>query len=355
MAENHNVTISVIVPIYNTARYLPAFLHSLAEQEPGPYDAEYIFIDDQSIDDSVPVLRRWLQCEGRQSGISGQSRVVELPCNQGASHARNVGLDLATADFVSMPDSDDYLTRSYYRSAATLAVDLPEDCSIIDCPVFFWNGDDFNHSTAPRPDKYTRGNGIVDLYTTPTSFKSHAASALFRRKHIQDAGIRFRETVNSSEDALFCCDVLLSREIPYIAVSIDSRYYYRQRESDDGMSTQGLSHPEWIIETIEHGFLEILGQFFDDCPPQWLAESLLYYYKFLLRSLQQSRAAWSKAQIQELSLCMRKTLQFFTEDQIRAFSSSSLSHAACEALLGLRSPSRQEVITAVDPASEASK
>jgi len=92
-------TISVVVPVFNAAQHLDVCMQSLQEQ--GIQEAEFIFVNDGSTDESVAILTRWQKYDERV-------RVLNQ-ANQGASVARNHGIDQALGDYVYFLDSDDRL------------------------------------------------------------------------------------------------------------------------------------------------------------------------------------------------------------------------------------------------------
>lgn len=90
--------ISVIVPVYNLEKYIAPLLNSLKAQCTGRYTVEYIFIDNNSTDNTVQVIK--------DSGIDCQI----LYCKQqGCGCARNTGLDAAQGEYIWMMDGDDWL------------------------------------------------------------------------------------------------------------------------------------------------------------------------------------------------------------------------------------------------------
>lgn len=99
VAEGACPIVSVIVPVYNTARYLGECLSSLTGQTLG--DIEVICIDDGSTDGSSTMLDEWSRKDARV-------RVIHQ-ANAGVSTARNVGLDSARGKYVLFVDSDDYI------------------------------------------------------------------------------------------------------------------------------------------------------------------------------------------------------------------------------------------------------
>ena len=99
-----NRTISVIVPVYNVAQYLPACLDSILSQD---YEAlEVILIDDGSTDMSGEICDRY---GARDSRV----RVIHQE-NGGAAAAKNAGLRVASGEYLAFVDSDDYLEPNAY-------------------------------------------------------------------------------------------------------------------------------------------------------------------------------------------------------------------------------------------------
>lgn len=97
-------TISVIVPVYNVAAYLPRCLESILSQD---YEAlEVILIDDGSKDDSGAICDQYAAKDPRIQVIHQK--------NGGAAAAKNAGLRVATGEYLSFVDSDDYLEPNVY-------------------------------------------------------------------------------------------------------------------------------------------------------------------------------------------------------------------------------------------------
>lgn len=92
-------TISVIVPVYNTKRYLPKCLDSIASQS--FTDFEVLMVDDGSTDGSGEICEQYSRNDSRFITIH-QS-------NQGVSVSRNNGLQRARGKYISFVDSDDYI------------------------------------------------------------------------------------------------------------------------------------------------------------------------------------------------------------------------------------------------------
>jgi glycosyltransferase involved in cell wall biosynthesis len=89
---------SVIVPVYNTKKYLPQCLDSLLIQE--FKDCEFLLIDDGSTDGSGTLCDEYMKRDSRIKVIHQE--------NRGLGEARNTGLANATGEWILFLDSDDY-------------------------------------------------------------------------------------------------------------------------------------------------------------------------------------------------------------------------------------------------------
>ena len=93
--------ISIIVPLYNAEKYIEQTIEDLITQT--YQNIEIIMINDGSVDKSEDIVRKYAREDDRIKVIS-----IE---NQGPSKARNVGLDLATGDYIRFVDADDRIPR----------------------------------------------------------------------------------------------------------------------------------------------------------------------------------------------------------------------------------------------------
>ncbi len=104
--------VSVVLPAYNSAKFLPAALDSLFAQTQQPY--EIIVVDDGSTEDSKAVCERYPSV-----------RYIYQE-NQGTSGARNTGLRLSTGDYVIFLDADDLLLPQAIEIGARSLDEHPE-------------------------------------------------------------------------------------------------------------------------------------------------------------------------------------------------------------------------------------
>lgn len=98
LTENRQPAISIILPTYNRARFLPQALESIRQQQ--WTDWELIIVDDGSTDDTADII------DDLTADIRKPVQFIQQE-NQGAYGARNTGLDHATGHYIAFFDSDD--------------------------------------------------------------------------------------------------------------------------------------------------------------------------------------------------------------------------------------------------------
>ena len=91
--------ISVIIPIYNTQKYLKKCIDSVESQSYN--NIEIILVNDGSTDSSEKIIQPYLQ---KYENIKYYKKE-----NGGLSDARNYGIQKATGDYICFLDSDDYI------------------------------------------------------------------------------------------------------------------------------------------------------------------------------------------------------------------------------------------------------
>lgn len=115
--------ISILVAVYNTAPYLPQCLDSLCGQT--LRDIQIICIDDCSTDQSPQILADYAQRDARIT-------LLRTPHNSGQAAARNLGLQIATCEFTTFVDSDDWLAPDALEQVLeALAQNPANDCAVM--------------------------------------------------------------------------------------------------------------------------------------------------------------------------------------------------------------------------------
>lgn len=216
--------VSIIIPVYNSEKYLVPCIESVLKQT--FTDFELLLIDDGSSDRSAEIGRYYQEKDKRV-------RLIQQK-NAGASAARNRGLEEAQGSYIMFVDSDDYiepvlLERAYgaiQKSHADLYIsgcveEYSEREKIISSRIYAANGS----------REYTvKGllEGVGDDF--PDSYIQGPGAKLYTRESIEAGPIRFNCDLSLWEDFLFNQEVLSKTRKIYI--SSDAYYHYRRGNQD---------------------------------------------------------------------------------------------------------------------------
>ena len=228
--------ISVIVPVYNVAQYLPHCLQSLRKQT---YDnLEIILIDDGSTDKSGEI------CDVAAKDDS-RIRVVHQE-NRGVSAARNCGIQMANGEFIGFMDPDDQIAPSMYEELITAIKEKQADASFCSIREVF---EDSGFCREYKPELSGCVSGEAALYQCLLPrhigyFTSMCNKLFVRSALINKEGEipKLNESLSISEDELWLVQVL--PRIKKVALLKDAHYTYLMR-SDSAMHNQERLQSRW--------------------------------------------------------------------------------------------------------------
>lgn len=110
LRNDSNPLISVIIPVYNTERYLAYCLDSVINQT--YQNLQIILVNDGSTDNSLQIAQQYADRD-RRIRILNQE-------NQGVSAARNLGISRAKGEYIGFVDSDDWIAPDLYQHLFSL-------------------------------------------------------------------------------------------------------------------------------------------------------------------------------------------------------------------------------------------
>jgi glycosyltransferase involved in cell wall biosynthesis len=178
--------VTVIIPVYNTEKYLHRCVNSVLSQTLN--DFELILIDDGS-SDGCPVL-----CD-EFANLDKRVKTIHQD-NRGVSSARNAALDIARGSFVSFVDSDDFVGSDYLRHFVNAMRD-DVDLVIAGCSDDCGNGPVAYFPSSPGHFTLDELRANFDAFKVSES----PCTKLYRRALI--GNLRFEIDVRMNEDCLF--------------------------------------------------------------------------------------------------------------------------------------------------------
>ena len=225
MTNSDLPVVSVVVPVYNVAEYLPQCLQSLRSQTLS--DIEVLCVDDGSEDGSAEMIAD-LQRQDPRLHLLRQA-------HRGVSAARNLGIKNARGKYVAFVDSDDWIDADMLRKMVGRAEH--EDCDVVICSAqvhFEERGargarrrKALYRALAVTEDRLVRLNNKVDgwkLAEYPGGWP-FVWNKLIRRELLVNNGIHFSEALSLGEDGVFL--QVLFQYAKRVAFIQDKLYHYR--------------------------------------------------------------------------------------------------------------------------------
>lgn len=206
---NDRFKVSVVVPVYNTAEYLPECLDSLVGQSIGLDSIQIVVVDDGSTDNSAAVIKSYAE------RCPGNFVCLEQP-NSGQGVARNLALAHCEGEYVGFMDSDDFADKDMYRLLYEAARAADADMCV--CGMVSFCDRDGVREYSRNPQQPASPMTQESLFVAP---QVQPPIRVVRRSVLVDNGVRFPET-RGNEDSGFhlksapFCDTIVSVNLPLV-------------------------------------------------------------------------------------------------------------------------------------------
>ena len=209
--------ISVIVPIYNTEKYLKQCLDSLARQKHSNY--EVILVDDCSADGSAAAAAEYTK------KFPHIFHLIRNDSRQEAAGARNTGMKAASGEWLAFADSDDWVTEDYLSSMFETAV--KDEADIVMSSIYYYYSDSKIKLFSPFQNLTTQSSQKEKVALV----KPYQVTRLFRRSLVTESGLEFPTNVwRASEQGII---IPLLTRTDRISIYPKPMYYYRQRQDSN--------------------------------------------------------------------------------------------------------------------------
>lgn len=212
-----NPLVSIIIPVYNTEKYLGKCLDSLVYQT--LENIEIICINDASKDDSLSILREYADKDNRV-------KIIDLKVNQRQGGARNAGLKIAKGKYIGFVDSDDWVESEMYK---TLYEKIEKDKSdICVCDYYEINTETDSKNKIELPDSHIFSLKEVEKKKKIIIDGVRLVCSLIKKEIIIKNNLFFPEGVIYEDNAIGSAIFLAAGDIIKVNKPL---YYYRLENS----------------------------------------------------------------------------------------------------------------------------
>lgn len=238
-SESSLPLVSIIMPVYNTAAFLPMALDSIIAQTYSSWEA--ILVDDGSTDGSGEICDSYAARDPR-------FRVIHKS-NAGVSAARNAGLDAARGEYIGFVDSDDWADPGMF---ATLVADMERnDADVAKCG-FRTVEKDRTHEPSSGSLRVIDGGHAARLLYENKKIRSFLWDKLYRRSIFN---VRFPEG-RIYEDMCVLLWVLANAR--KVTLNPTPLYNYRQR-GDSIVHTGTIDNKRQLTDAVADRYRQVMN------------------------------------------------------------------------------------------------
>lgn len=217
MVENK---VSVIIPCFNSQNHLEECVSSVLNQK--YCNIEIILVNDGSKDNTSNICRK----------LSEQNSCITFleQENSGVSSARNLGLSVATGEFICFVDSDDFVSKEYVSILVSEMNDKKVNAVFMPFSYYYFG------RILARKMRIKEGIhcfndiecGFIDDGTVSGFMLGSVCCALYKKDVIESNQIRFREGVSTNEDGIFNLEYLRKAKSFYVLDNPENYFYRRE-------------------------------------------------------------------------------------------------------------------------------
>ncbi|MEE0942222.1 MAG: glycosyltransferase [Methanobrevibacter sp.] len=219
--------ISVVMPVYNSSKYLNQAIDSILNQTFSNF--ELICVDDASTDSSLEILESFAKNDSRV-------KILKNDSNKGPGNSRNKALDVSNGKYIFFADSDDWIEKETLEFLFNQCEKDELDVIMFKNIVFYENKNDFGHEEyydMVYMDKYDgeifnhwdlTSDEVFDLPVGP-------CNKLYKKSFLDKHSIRFPNQNVIQEDNPFFFKVITLAE----KVGFSTKYLYNRRRWHDSI------------------------------------------------------------------------------------------------------------------------
>lgn len=263
--------ISVIIPVYNGAGSIADAIGSVASN--GYDDVEIVVIDDCSTDATTELVRALAEKDPR-------IRLLQTSRNMGPAGARNLGLEHARGEWVTLNDADDWWIEG--RVSALLGVAKRHDADVVlDNMLLYDHALDTVYGRTHfaggdgHPSEVTSGNvfyydDIFNLTDRRHKYSSIGFSQPFiRRTFLLMHQISYLDRYRSLEDLFFLVNMVMAGAKTVVVP--DAYYIYRLPVSPSSGEKSPFSHTRMDLQCVELFLGDLIVMYEEVLPSELIA------------------------------------------------------------------------------------
>lgn len=299
MANNQRkFKISVVMPIYNTERYINEAIDSVINQSIGFTDnVQLILINDGSSDRSEEI------CKAYQADFP-ENIVYKYKENGGVSDACNHGIPYVSGEYVNFMSSDDFWEADAFEHAYDFFDRHANEIDVLSCKIDYFER--FENKPHPLDKKYTE-DAIIDLNIDYDKVNSTIGNTFVKAEKLIET--QFNTSLIMFEDGTLLAKIMLDKCKYGIVSSV--RYLYRKRENLTSLTASASLDRRLYIDVTDNFYFYLInlsmkkyGKVLD-----FIQYLLMYHLQFQTRNINVEKVL-NEQELYEYKNKIGKVLEF---------------------------------------------
>lgn len=215
--------LSIIVPVYNTGKYIKKCLDSLVNQTLKNF--EIIIVNDCSTDNSEEIILDYIN-------LYNNIKYKKLNKNHGVGYARKIGSELAEAEYIAFIDSDDWVELNYYEKMLDHIIKTNSDVAISSVITEYNNTISSKERYCIPYDNVITSDFALKImsnyYSQGISISPNMNNRIYKRSIIVDNDLCCENSRQAQDNySSFMCFVLSTN----VCLVANTFYHYYQRDN----------------------------------------------------------------------------------------------------------------------------
>ena len=259
--------VSIIVPIYNVVQYLEKCINSICNQT--YKNIEIIMVDDCSTDGSRELAKELSKKDDRIT-------FVQRSKNGGLSAARNTGMKIATGNWITFVDSDDWVREEYIRKM--VEVGKKDQADIVMSSIYYYYKNGYYKEVSPFFNLTTQSSQKEKVaYSKP-----YAVTKLFKSSFLKKENLDFPENVwRAAEQGLI---IPLLTKTEKISILQEPLYFYYQREDSNSNNNKKGIDTSFYTKSVENVFRNSNSGFYEELEYRAIVDLMYGMVMIMIRS-----------------------------------------------------------------------
>lgn len=293
------VLVSIIIPIYNSEKYLKQCLDSVLNQT--LKNIEILCINNGSSDNSVRIVKSYQEKDSRFKLFTAKEK-------QNTGYARNIGLENSSGEYIMLLDSDDWFEPTACEEAYNQIKKNNNEILFFNYRRFYEYKNEYKISGYMNSVRDYIEEPNIRLYDIDTNFiGSYHCMAIYKKDFLKKFDIKYSNTLHN-QDVPFRIKAILYAD----TISILDKVLYNYRIQNNKPKKRDFEHIDQYFYNVKKAYTELIN-----CP-----RKEQFIKRFMIKYIQQVLNRYEHFDTYNPNIAIKKKLFMQIHKILRLFSES---------------------------------